>query len=90
MNSILAMALIAWSFPVAAANPSQADIDYYKARMILYQAAGQTPLQVANSLSKYFGKTFEAEWLPNEEKTEIRIVIGSGNKISFMQVIGNI
>ena len=90
MQSLLALALIAWSFPVVAANPTARDLKEYRDKMELYVKAGQTPNKVAQSLSRYFGKHFEAEWLEGEKKTEVRVVIGSGNKISFMQVIGNI
>ncbi len=91
MNKTLLLAvLVLWGALAGAANPTPLDVDAYRARMKVYVAAGQNPQQVAKSLSNYFGRTFEAELFVREGYTEIRVVVGSGNRITFMQVIGNL
>jgi hypothetical protein len=69
--------------------PTEAELKTYTARMEVYIGMGQSPEQVAESLNRYFGKDFFYAVSNGWQGTaDLRIQFGSGNQMTYMQVIG--
>ncbi|WP_407307862.1 hypothetical protein [Acinetobacter sp.] len=73
---------------LVAAAPSDAEVKAYRDRVEIYIKLGQTPDQVAVSLSNYFGRAnFFAHDNGWDYTSDISYRVGDGNTITFLATV---